>query len=48
MSKGSNLMTMISPRNFWQRLAAYLQQAQLQAELGAWYQPANQTSPQRH
>jgi hypothetical protein len=42
-------MITVFPRNFWQRLAVYLQQAQLQAELGAWYQSADQqTSPQRH
>jgi hypothetical protein len=41
-------MTRITRHTFWLRLAAYLQQAQLQAELGVWYQTADQTSPQRH
>lgn len=39
-------MTTFFTHNFWHKLAAYLQQAQLQAELGVWYQTADKTSSQ--
>lgn len=42
------MTTFLAPA-YWQRFCAYLAQAQLQAELGAWYQqPHADTQQQSH